>query len=231
MDDLLVEITDLLEEIQIDFGGGCSVSKAYVIAYLIRRFNMKATLDIGVYRGRSLFPQAFVHKRYTGGIAYGIDPWSKEEAREYDNPRLKEKIDNFISDTDFEAIYNNVEKLKRKFELEHHCVVLRMNSEEAAKYFMEENIFFDLIHIDGNHDTAKVMKDIEVYLARLNSGGILVMDDISWASVKPAYYKVSNRLPKIFQHIDAPWNDYAVFWNINSPLRLAWLRLMLKLSC
>src|SRR6516164_2784330 len=110
MKSLRKQTADLLKEIPIDFGGGCSASKANVMAYLIRRFGMKTSLDIGVYRGRSLMPQAMAHKLYTGGTAYGVDPWSTEQAKENDNIRLKEKIDQFLAETDFEAIYQGVDR-------------------------------------------------------------------------------------------------------------------------
>ena len=39
------------------------------MAELIRTFEMKLTVDIGVYRGRSLFPQALSHRECSGGIS------------------------------------------------------------------------------------------------------------------------------------------------------------------
>ena len=69
------ELSHLLTKIPIDFGGGCSVRKAHVMAWLISRFQLKQSLDIGVYRGRSLLPQSLAHRLSGGGIAYGVDPW------------------------------------------------------------------------------------------------------------------------------------------------------------
>jgi len=57
---LFTELEEILGEIKIDFGGGCSFEKAYVMAWLIANYQLKSTVDIGVYRGRSLFPQALV---------------------------------------------------------------------------------------------------------------------------------------------------------------------------
>jgi hypothetical protein len=218
---------DLLTQIPIDDGGGCSVSKAYVMAYLIRRFGTKASLDIGVYRGRSLMPQALAHKLFTGGTAYGVDPWSIEQAKENDNIKLKEIIDHFLSVTDFEAIYQKVNRLKKTQGFENHCQLVRKTSVEATRYFGEKNITFDLIHIDGNHDTAPVLEDVELYLPLLKPEGFIVMDDVSWESVKPAYNQVAASMPRIFQHSEAPLNDYAVFWNTPSRIKSAWMKLLL----
>jgi hypothetical protein len=226
MKSLRSKTAELLAQIPIDFGGGCSASKAYVMAYLIRRFQMKTSLDIGVYRGRSLMPQALAHKLFTGGTAYGVDPWSTEQAKENDNLKLKEQIDRFLVETDFEAIYQAVDKFRKVQGFENNCQLVRKTSVEAASYFGEKNITFDLIHIDGNHDTAPVMKDVELYLPLLKPEGFIVMDDVSWESVKPAYDQVAGRLTRVFQRVDA-MNDYAVFSNTTSKIKNAWMRFLL----
>ncbi len=226
MKPLRSQINSLLAQVPIDFGGGCSVSKASVMAYLIRRFRMKTSLDIGVYRGRSLLPQALAHKEFTGGTAYGVDPWSNDLAREKDNVQLKERIDRFLGETDFEAIYREVDRLRTAGGFENHCQLVRMTSAAAAGWFAQNKITFDLIHIDGNHDTAPVLKDVELYLPLLKSEGFIVMDDVSWESVKPAYNQVAARLTRVFQRVDA-MNDYAVFWDMKSQMKCAWMKFLL----
>jgi hypothetical protein len=52
------EIEDLLALAPSDFGGGCSPEKAHVLLWLIKHGRPAASCDIGVYRGRSFFPQA-----------------------------------------------------------------------------------------------------------------------------------------------------------------------------
>ena len=226
MSKLRREISKLLSKIQIDFGGGCSVSKAYVMAYLIRRLKMKTTLDIGVYRGRSLFPQALSHSLYTNGIVYGVDPWSNEEAKENDNFQLKEEIDKFLQLTDLSAIFEDVNNFRQIHGFEKNSHLIRETSENAAQYFIDNNIKFNLIHIDGNHDTAKVMQDVELYFSLLQPEGFIVLDDVSWDSVKPAYQKIDAQTYKVFERIDK-LNDYAVFWNTDSKLNAAWVRKIL----
>lgn len=227
MEPLHSEVARILDRIPIDFGGGCSQSKAYLMAWLIRRYGMQITVDIGVYRGRSLFPQALAHKRFAGGVVYGVDPWSASEAREDDNPEKKKAIDRFVNRTDFEAIYQNVDSLNHDLGYENHCVLLRQTSASAASYFEQENLFFDMVHIDGNHDTAKVMEDVDLYLLRLNGNGFIVMDDVSWSSVRPAYEALRSKTSLVFERVDKA-NDYAVFWNNTSRLGAVSLRMMLR---
>jgi len=202
----------LLSRIPIDFGGGCSASKAYVMASLIRALGAAASLDIGVYRGRSLLPQALAHARHTGGVAFGVDPWSGAEAAERDNAKLKDAIAAFVTNTDFEALYREVDARRIELGLAAHCTLVRTTSAAAAQDFRARGQRFGLIHIDGNHDTAPVLRDVDDYLPLLAPGGILVMDDVSWDSVAPACVRVATRLGKLFERVDA-FNDYAVYWN------------------
>jgi hypothetical protein len=218
MNQLSSRIATLLEQLPSDFGGGCSVSKANLMAWLISRYGLKTTLDIGVYRGRSLFPQALAHQQSTGGTVYGVDPWSRAEAKENDHLELKDAINAFIDDVDFERIYADVNLLRERLALQDHCILLRQTSACAIEYFEKRRIYFDLIHIDGNHDTEHVMQDVNLYLPRLNRDGFLITDDISWESVQPAYRIASLQMSLLFERVDAQ-NDYAVFWNNHSLLR------------
>lgn len=224
-DPLRAEISATLARIPIDFGGGCSASKGYVMAALIRALGARASLDIGVYRGRSLFPQALAHARATGGVAFGVDPWSGAEAAEHDNFKLKDAIARFVATTDFDALYAEVEARRGAFGLQAHCTLVRRTSAAAAQEFRARGQTFGLIHIDGNHDTAPVLRDVDDYLPLLAPGGVLVMDDVSWDSVKPACARVAERLPKLFERVDR-YNDYAVYWDGDpSAARPAWLEL------
>jgi hypothetical protein len=209
------QIVDLLAGIPLDFGGGCSASKAYLMASLIRELRLKTSLDIGVYRGRSLLPQALAHRRYTGGVAYGVDPWAKDDSRQSDNPALKHDLDRFVETTDFEAIYRDVESLRKTAAVESHCALVRKTSAAAAAQFRERGMTFGLIHVDGNHDTAAVVQDVQDFVPLLQRDGILVMDDVSWDSIRPAYDMLAAIMPRLFQRIDAV-NDYAVFWKTDT---------------
>jgi hypothetical protein len=227
MDRLLLEIRKILEDIPIDTGGGCSVSKAYVMAWLIRRFGMKVSLDLGVYRGRSLFPQGVAHALCTGGTVYGVDPWDIREAMEHETPAEKGKsVAEFLSGVDFQAVYEDVVSRMGRRRLDGNIRLLRKTASAAAEEFRREGVRFDLIHIDGNHDSGKVMDDVRNYLPMVNPGGFVVMDDVSWKSVEPACEKVSETMVAVHRRID-PGNDYTVYWNGDSPFRKALLRINL----
>lgn len=198
---------------------------------MIQVGKVRRSLDIGVYRGRSFFPQALAHQRFTGGVAYGVDPYSKAEAQENDNPELRAQIaqfiEQFIEETDFDALFRDVQGLRKQHALQRHTKLVRRTSKSAARKFREEEISFGLIHIDGNHDKQAVLDDVRAYLPLLEAGGFLVMDDISWSSIKPAVDEVQATLPLVYARVDTR-NDYAVFWRPaagrGTALRLARLR-------
>jgi hypothetical protein len=214
---LRCEIETLLDAVPVDFGGGCSVSKAHVLAWLIQRFGVQVSIDIGVYHGRSLLPQAYAHRHGTGGVAFGIDPWSREAAREFDAGALQQAIDDFVAATDYDQLYVSLVERIQALDLHRHCRLLRTTSDGAVSQLSTYRARVGLIHVDGNHDAAQVVRDVDSYLSLLAPRGFLVLDDISWASVSPVYVALKKRLKKVYERRDGNRaNDYAVFWNDRS---------------
>ena len=209
-DFLIEQISKIYRKTPIDFGGGCSYEKALTMAAFIKEFNIDASADIGVYRGRSLFPQAIAHQNYTGGIAFGIDPFTNEAAVQNDNPVLKERLDNFIKTTNFNKIYSQVKEIIVNTKLSQNCKLIREKSEDAIEFFIGNNIKFGLVHIDGNHDTEFVLMDVLNYVPLVKKGGIILVDDISWESVKPGLEAMNKKCHFIGSIINEK-NDFAIF--------------------
>jgi len=210
VDVLSNEIKKIHSLIPQDFGGGCSHQKGLLMSLVISDFNLKNTADIGVYKGRSLFPQAIAHKFYSNGIVFGIDPYSNEDAIQNDNPDLQKQLDEFIATVDFQELYNEVVKISHDKKYQDHCQLIRKKSSEASTYFRDNNILFGLVHIDGNHDTKFVMEDVNNYLPLLENKSFIVLDDVSWDSVQPAFSLLSNEMVLIDKFVDKS-NDFALF--------------------
>lgn len=185
--DLLKELDPIIDRIPSDFGGGSPRSKLLLMCYLAYRYRLKTYVEIGVYRGRSLFPLAYTIKM-NKGMAYGIDPYCREMAYEVDvNPEHQKAVTQFIDETDYDMIYEEVEILRKALDLTHYCEIHRKPSESAAGFFSENRIPIDMLHIDGNHDTSFVETDVAQYLPLVSPRGFIIMDDTNWESVKPAY--------------------------------------------
>jgi len=218
--DIIREIENVYAEIPSDSGGGCSVQKGLTMAAFIMEYNLEKTADIGVYRGRSLFPQAIAHKKYTNGIVYGIDPYSKEAAIQNDHPEINDLLSDFLNNTDFNKIYTDVIRMVNKKGYEKNCLLVREKSEDAINFFKQNKMQLGLIHIDGNHDTIYVMKDINNYFPLVKQDGIIVLDDISWNSVKPAYEYLLSNASFVGQYVDNQ-NDFGLFMKTNDSKQLS----------
>lgn len=198
-ENLFERVSEANKRIPKDFVGGSGLPKCFLMAYLVRLFNLKNYVEIGVYRGKSLFPVAVAIKE-NKGMAYGIDPYLADEAKEFDlENELKEVVNSFIDSLDFEQIYNDVILGREELGLSKYVEIVRKTSERASNYFVSKNISIDMLHIDGNHDTRQVELDVINYLPLVKDGGIIVFDDINWDSVKTVYNKVKEDYIILFE--------------------------------
>ena len=186
-------------EIELDFGGGCPIEKSFLMSYLIQNQCLKTHVEIGIYKGKSLFPVAY-SIFLNGGKSYGIDPYSVEDAEEINAPNdLQDRINDFLPKVNFEKLYQDVIMYREKCGYGDNLKIIREPSQEAIKYFKENNITIDFLHIDGNHDTKFVRQDFELYNSILSEGGFIVFDDINWESVNIVYKEAKKKLTVVFE--------------------------------
>ncbi|MBW9173896.1 class I SAM-dependent methyltransferase [Clostridium estertheticum] len=200
---LFNRIINIQNQVSSDFGGGSPLSECYIMAYLASSLKFKNYVEIGVYKGRSLFSVALAFQD-NNGKAYGIDPYALDEAKEYDlEENFKNTVNSFLEGLDFDEMYKNVFMNREKFKLDSVVEIIRKTSIEAVYDF--KNIEIDMLHIDGNHDTKNVREDINNYSPLIRDGGIVIFDDIDWESVKTCYAEV-----KIDYIILLETNNYAI---------------------
>ncbi|HEY8889370.1 MAG TPA: class I SAM-dependent methyltransferase [Clostridium sp.] len=142
---------------------GDPLSKCYIMAYLASFLKLKNYVEIGVYKGRSLFSVAQAFKD-NEGKAYGIEP---------------------LQGINFEVMFNQVVMNTEVFKLSNVVEILRKTSTEAAPYF--KDIKIDMLHIHGNNDFESVQADINNYTPQIREGGIIVIDCINRDSIKRCY--------------------------------------------
>lgn len=197
--EMLEKIENVLDRIPLDFGGGSPLEKVFLMSHLAATRRLKVYVEIGVYRGRSLFPVATAMHLH-GGRVFGIDPYSKACAHENDiASEYVAALHDWVEKTNFDDIYLQVTNLVADLGLESTVELLRVPSEQAVSHFQGRDIQIGMLHVDGNHDTRCVMRDVELYLPLVAPNGIVVMDDINWASVQPAYAKVKERMTVLFE--------------------------------
>lgn len=174
-------IETCLQHLPADGGGGCPPEKAMAMAEYIVAENITYSVEIGVYKGRSFFPQALAH-RVTGGQIIGIDPYMKENAREKDlTPEMRATVDRLVDAWDTVETYVSNMRRIALWGLGNNALLLREPSESAVKYLPGD---IGMLHIDGNHDMEFVAKDILFYLPKIKANGLIIMDDTDWESVR-----------------------------------------------
>jgi hypothetical protein len=60
----------------------------------------------------------------------------------------------------------------------------RASSSSALPFFARENLRFDVVYVDGAHDTHSVFQDVTGALKIISKNGLICGDDFSWDSVK-----------------------------------------------
>ena len=70
---------------------------------------------------------------------------------------------------------NNYEIVKNKFLNNSKIRIIKDYSVNAAKVFDDE--YFDFVYIDGHHDYAEVLKDLEAWYPKLKEFGVMCGDD------------------------------------------------------
>ena len=168
--------TKSIYKIQNDLEGYCSVVKALSLINLVKEFQCKNIIEIGVFGGSSLIPMGLAIKKYfKNGIIHAIDPWDTKESVAYhkDNSHIK-----YWREVDHEKIYAGFINAIEKYELNSYVNVIKNTAEDAIHNFEDNSI--DLLHIDGNHSEEQSFKDTVLYFPKVKSGGIIIFDDVEW---------------------------------------------------
>lgn len=169
--------------------------KQVFLASIILENRLMHSVEIGVYTGGSIIPQAIAMK-FTGGCAIGIDPYSDVEAEQSDNRDMIESVDAALLRPDRDKMYDELIELIQRSKLSPSCRILRLTSNDAASHIKGR---IDLLHIDGNHDYESVVTDLKNYLPKLQLGGYLVMDDINWGTIAPLYHDVREQMECVYE--------------------------------
>jgi Methyltransferase domain len=210
-------LIQLSSALPVDAGGGSSLLKVMVLADLVAALDLRQALEIGVYRGRLFLGLGVVMAELGRGDVPGIDPYSAEAAVQCDDHDVGFDLAEWARVVDWDKLHSDVRSAIAAWGLQQHCHLIRAPSEEAASEFGSATI--DLLHVDGNHDAAAVTRDLELYLPKVRAGGLVVLDDVSWPSVRDAFEDLRASHQLLLHLVDggSVWigenvaNDFAVF--------------------
>lgn len=168
---LLEKVNSILPTIH----GWCCFEKASKFINNIVAEKPQLIVEIGVFGGSSLIPQALALKHNGSGKIYGIDPWTKGAALEC---MIDDVHKQWWESLDLESIYNHCKENIQKYEVEQYCELIRDKSENVVNQFEDNSI--DILHIDGNHSEDLSYKDSTLYFPKVKKGGLIFFDDIFW---------------------------------------------------
>lgn len=159
--------------------GWCSFDKAILLYSLVRKYRPEKVVEIGIFGGRSIVPIALALRDNKAGHVVGIESWAAEATVAAENA-----VENDIwwLTTDYVGI-------KRAFlsyivEEELHPYIRILETTSARGLATLDTIQF--AHIDGGHSPVGAAQDVTAVLARMPSGGVIVLDDVEWPSTRAA---------------------------------------------
>lgn len=186
MEDVEAEVGRLMDLVVrdriLDGMGRCTLAKGVHCARYIVGRGLKCGVEIGVYRGSSLLAIAAAFCR-TGGVVVGIDPWNNVDAAEKMPPSaaIGVAVEEFLARQPLEPLMVALSDTLAAERLGNVATLLRGRSQDVVDLVP---LHIDFLHIDGNHDFERVSFDISAYVPRVVPGGIIVMDDTDWPSVR-----------------------------------------------
>lgn len=156
--------------------GWCSQEKAENFIDLILEVKPDVCVEIGIYGGSSIFPAASALKFLGKGTLIGIDPWDKFECIKYYDPVEDEVNLKWWGSLNLDYIHYTYVSMLKKYKLEEYVKTIKETSEKAISHI--ESI--DILYIDGNHSEIASIRDVELYLPKVRSGGYIWYNDSIW---------------------------------------------------
>ena len=171
----------------VGLAGWCTPEKGLDIAAHVLEFRPQVCVEIGIYGGRSLLAASFALQTLRSGMAYGIDPWSVKCALEgmdaHDSDDMK-NIDWWTHKANLRTVQMRLADEIEARKLYDYCTLMQGRAELIFGRFQTGEI--DFLHIDGNHTQLVSCRDVDLWLPRVKSGGIVFFDDTDWQSTTTA---------------------------------------------
>ena len=119
-------------------------------------------LEIGVSEGDNIIQVANSYCKNPDSKIYCIDPW--QDYDEYPEYKGQQSVK-------YDIAMNNISPYADK------CIIHRGFSEDIVPTFPDN--YFDIMYVDGNHETDYVYRDGCMSFQKLKKGGYMIFDDYS----------------------------------------------------
>lgn len=170
--------------------GWCTPEKAEAMARLIIETRPSVVVEIGVFGGRSLLPQAMALRVVNSGKAFGIDPWSREACLEGKNDKAN---DDWWASINLDGVRHGCIAAIAAHNLQHWCALIHAHSAAVCDCFSR----IDVLHIDGTHSELASVRDVANYMPKVPAGGFIWMDDTDWPTTQKAVGMVTEACDEV----------------------------------
>jgi hypothetical protein len=145
-------------------------------------------MEIGVFHGGNVCSLTKTYARHPASTIYCVDPWlDYEEYAEFKGQQM----------SNYRQFIHNISLLSPEELNKIH--IHRGLSSVIIPTFPDD--FFDLIYVDGNHDTPYVVEDAILSLRKVKNGGHLIFDDTQCPEVQQALCLILNLYKSSIQRI------------------------------
>lgn len=192
---MAVPDVDVMREAIRSLDGWCTEAKSLWLHRIVTQEKPDTVVEVGIFGGRSLVPMALALKANGTGRAYGIEAWSPAVATQF--------VTNEANDGWWQKVdYHGIKRKFIEFILRHDLLdVIKIVEADAARaHLLFDRI--DLLHIDGGHSLFGAAADVVHYAPRVRPGGIILFDDVSWETTKPAVTALGNIADRIDEIMD-----------------------------
>lgn len=137
---------------------------------LIRHIGAKTVIELGSYLGGSAIYIAQCLPE--GGRHYCVDHWESPESL-WDAPPYAKGL----APSDANGVYGQFLSNMIHAGTADTVIPVRMCTEKAVGYFLENRIVPDLVYVDAAHDEASVYADLSAYFPMIRGRGVICGDD------------------------------------------------------
>lgn len=158
--------------------GATNMSKLWALHELARQSSNGVVVEIGVMFGRSAAALA-LGARTCGTCFIGVDTWDNSQAVQNEASNVLLEV---ASGWNRERMQTFAQHLIAYTGCDHRLI--KGTSREAVENLKRTHGDFrvSLLHIDANHDYAKVREDWEIWSPFLNFKHTVIFDDTSWSA-------------------------------------------------
>jgi hypothetical protein len=162
----------------------CSTEKINLLMDVTLLIHPKICVEIGAFTGSSILPVAATLKYLNAGKVFAVDAWSNTEAINYlanNDPNRA-----WWSQVDMQAVHSSFQGLIKTWSLGNFCTEIYKPSEQAIYSIPGE---IDFLHLDGDYSETGALRDVEIYLPKVKSGGYILLSNL--------YIMINREQPKI----------------------------------